>query len=278
MTIAKTAPIPARRPKWATIDASALPTMHNLSHEDPRSSGLPDEFHGVQPQLLTEVLLSDSMTIAGCPREQVFMAADLNIYYDPKHTNWYKRPDWFLVVGGSRLYRGQTSRSSYVMWDEQVPPVLMVEFISPGTEGEDLGRFAPKPPKRAYGKPPIKFDVYETILQVPNYIVYDEATMALRYFRLINGAYQPQSLPSANPLCWIPEIDLGIGLWRGEYRHNQQTWLRWCDRAGTFFPTDAERMRRSVQNFLDLGLSVTQIAQALDLSPESVQEIQQAQP
>jgi predicted transposase YdaD len=32
------------------------------------------------------------------------------------------------------------------------------------------------------------------------------------------------------------------------------------------------------QNFLDLGLSVTQIAQALDLSPEFVQEIQQAQP
>jgi Uma2 family endonuclease len=275
MTIAKTAPIPARRPKWATIDASALPTMHNLSHEDPTESGLPDEFHGVQPQLLTEVLLSDSMTIAGCPREQVFMAADLNIYYDPKNTNWYKRPDWFLVVGGSRLYRGQTSRSSYVMWDEQVPPVLMVEFISPGTEGEDLGRFALKPPKRAYGKPPIKFDVYETILQVPNYIVYDEATMELRYFRLINGAYQPQLLPPANPLCWIPEIDLGIGLWRGEYRHNQQTWLRWCDRAGTFFPTDAERLRRSVQNFLDMGLSAIQIAQALDLPAEFVREIQE---
>jgi Uma2 family endonuclease len=278
MTVAKTVPIPARRPKWATIDASALPTMHNLSHEDPRSSGLPDEFHGVQPQLLTEVLLSDSMTIAGCSRDQVFMAADLNIYYDPNNTNWYKRPDWFLVVGGSRLYRGQTSRSSYVMWDEKVPPVLMLEFISPGTEGEDLGRFAPKPPTRAYGKPPIKFDVYEQILQAPNYVVYNETTAELRCFRLINGAYQLQPLSPANPLCWIPETDLGFGLWQGEYRNNQQTWLRWCDRARTFFPTAAERLRRSVQNFLDLGLSVTQIAQALDLSPEFVQEIQQAQP
>jgi Uma2 family endonuclease len=273
MTIAKTAPIPARRPKWATIDASALPTMHNLSHEDPRSSGLPDEFHGVQPQLLTEVLLSDSMTIAGVARDQIFVAADLNIYYDPDNTNWYKRPDWFLVVGGSSLYRGQTSRSSYVMWDEQVPPVLMLEFISPGTEGEDLGRFAPKPTTRAYGKPPIKFDVYEQILQAPNYIVYNEATTELRYFRLINGTYQVQPLPAANPLCWIPEIDLGIGLWRGEYRNNQQTWLRWCDRAGTFFSTDAERLRRSVQKFLDMGLSAIQIAQALDLPAEFVREI-----
>jgi Uma2 family endonuclease len=275
MTIAKTAPIPARAPKWATIDASALPTMHNLSHEDSTESGLPDEFHGVQPQLLTEVLLSDSMTIAGVARDQIFVAADLNIYYDPDNTNWYKRPDWFLVVGGSSLYRGQTSRSSYVMWDEKVPPVLMLEFISPGTEGEDLGRFAPKPPKRIYGKPPIKFDVYETIMQVPNYVVYNEETGELRYFRLINGEYQLQPLAPVNPLCWIPEIDLGIGLWQGEYRHNQQTWLRWCDRAGTVFPTDAERIRRSVQNFLDMGLSVTQIAQALGLSAELVREIQQ---
>jgi hypothetical protein len=161
------------------------------------------------------------------------------------------------------------------MWDEQVPPVLMLEFISPGTESEDLGRFAPRSPKRIEGKPPSKFDVYEKILQVPNYIVYDEATTALRYFRLIDGEYQLQPLPANNPLCWIPEIDLGIGLWQGEYRNNQQTWLRWCDRAGTFFPTDGERLRRSVQNFLDMGLSETQIAQALDLSVELIRDIQQ---
>jgi Uma2 family endonuclease len=106
MTRARTVPSPILCPKWAISDASALPTMHNLSHEDATEPGLPDEFHGVQPQLLTEVLLSDSMTIAGFLRDQIFVAADLNIYYDPDNTNWHKRPDWFLVVGGSRLYRG----------------------------------------------------------------------------------------------------------------------------------------------------------------------------
>jgi Uma2 family endonuclease len=265
-------------PAWATIDASALPTMHDLPHEDPTEPGLPDEFHGVQPQLLTEVLLSDSITIAGYPRDQIFMAADLNIYYDPKNPSWYKRPDWFLVVGGSSLYRGQNSRSSYVMWDEKIAPVLMVEFISPGTEGEDLGRFAAKPPKRLYGKPPIKFDVYETILQAPNYVVYNESTQELQYFRLINNQYQPQSIAATNPFCWIPEIDLGLGLWQGRYRNNTQTWIRWCDRLGNFLPTDAERVRQAVVNLLTIGLPVEQIAQALSLPKELVQEIQQEIP
>jgi Uma2 family endonuclease len=277
MTTAKTPP-PTLRPTWATIDASALPTMHDLPHEDPTEPGLPDEFHGVQPQILTEVLLSDSMTIAGNPRDQIFMAADLNIYYDPKHPNWYKRPDWFLVVGGSSLYQGQSSRSSYVMWDEKVAPVLMVEFISPGTEGEDLGRFAPKPPNRAYGKPPIKFDVYEQILQVPNYVVYHEETQELRYFRWVNGQYQPQPIAATNPCCWIPEIDLGIGLWQGRYRNNNQMWMRWCDRSGNFFPTDAERVRQAIGNLLEIGLSVDQIAQALALPEELVQEVRQEMP
>jgi hypothetical protein len=26
------------------------------------------------------------------------------LYYDSKHTQWYKRPDWFAVLGVSRFY------------------------------------------------------------------------------------------------------------------------------------------------------------------------------
>jgi Uma2 family endonuclease len=272
-------------PNWATIDASALPTMHDLPHEDPTEPGLPDEFHGVQPQLLTEVLLSETTTIASYSQDQIFIAADLNIYYDPNHPNWYKRPDWFLVVGGTSLYRGQTSRSSYVMWDEKIPPMLMIEFISPGTEGEDLGRFAPKPPQRRYGKPPIKFDVYEKILQIPNYLVYNEETQELQYFRLIAGQYQLQPLATHNPRCWIPEIDLGIGLWHGQYRNRTQLWLRWCDRSGTLLPTPAEQnqatqqqLTQGVLNLLQMGLSETQIAQALGLSPDTIAAIRRPNP
>lgn len=31
--------------------------------------------------------------------DRYFIGADLNLYYDTQHTRWYKRTDWFLVLG-----------------------------------------------------------------------------------------------------------------------------------------------------------------------------------
>jgi Uma2 family endonuclease len=68
-----------------------------------------------------------------------FIGADLNLYYDAKHTGWYKRPDWFLVLGKSDSKQQSELRLSYVMWQEAIAPFL-VELLSPGTEAEDLGQ------------------------------------------------------------------------------------------------------------------------------------------
>jgi Uma2 family endonuclease len=218
-----------------------LPTMHDLPSDDPLEPGLPDEFHGLQPQLL-----ADSLNLPDYAPDEIFQAFDLNLYYDDQNTGWYKRPDWFLVVGASRLYQGVSMRSSYVIWDEKIPPVLIVEFLSPGTEAEDLGRFATKPPATAKpGKPPHKFTVYEEILKIPNYVVFDESTQRIRYFRLINGRYQEQALAAQNPRLWIPEINLGLGLWPGAFRHAPQLWLRWCDAQGNWLLTEAETERQA---------------------------------
>ena len=56
------------------------------------------------------------------------------------HQLWHKRPDWFLVVGVSRFYNERDLRLSYVMWQEEVSPMVVVELLSPGTEKEDLGQ------------------------------------------------------------------------------------------------------------------------------------------
>lgn len=66
--------------------------------EDLEDSGLPDEFHLWQSELLSLTFCPPNYT-----QKQVFVASDLNLYYDPQHTGWYKRPDWFAVVGVSRL-------------------------------------------------------------------------------------------------------------------------------------------------------------------------------
>jgi Uma2 family endonuclease len=216
----------------------ALPTMHDLPSDDPLEPGLPDEFHGLQPQLLAETL-----NLTGYAPSEMFCAFDLNLYYDPEHTGWYKRPDWFLAVGVPRLYGGKSSRSSYVIWDEKVPPVIVVEFLSPGTEAEDLGPFAVKPPMPKSGKPPGKFTVYEQILQVPHYVVFNEATGQLRHFRLVNGRYQLSPIAAQSPALWISTINLGLGQWFGSFRGITQTWLRWCDAQGNWLLTEAEAER-----------------------------------
>jgi Uma2 family endonuclease len=223
-------------------DVQTLPTMHDLPSENPLEPGLPDEYHGLQPQLLAE-----SLTLTDYDPTQIFQSFDLNLYYDPEHTGWYKRPDWFLVVGTTRLYRGVSSRSSYVIWDEVIPPAIVIEFLSPGTEGDDLGRFASKLPGASSkpGRPPGKFIVYEQILQVPHYIVFNETTGQLRYFRLVDGRYQEQVIASTLPSLWIPELKIGLGLWNGSYRHMSQRWLRWCDRDGNWLPTETERECRA---------------------------------
>jgi len=76
-----------------------LPTMYDLPSEDPEEPGLPDEFHDLQPQLLRE-----SFNPSNYQADEIFVGTDLNLYYDVRHSNWHKCPDWFAVVGVPRLY------------------------------------------------------------------------------------------------------------------------------------------------------------------------------
>ncbi len=113
-----------------------LPTMYDLPSEFPDEPGLPDEFHDLQPQLLSRTL-----HLPDCAAGNRFTGSDLNLYYDALHPLWHKRPDWFLALNVPRLYDGTEARRSYVVWQESQAPSIVVEFLSPRTEREDLGRF-----------------------------------------------------------------------------------------------------------------------------------------
>jgi Uma2 family endonuclease len=198
--------------------AETLPKMYDLPSENPEEPGLPDEFHLLQPELLRQTFRPPSY-----PPDRYFVASDLNLYYDSTHTQWYKRPDWFAVLGVSRLYNQKDLRLSYVTWQEGVYPFVAIELLSPGTEDEDLGRNL-----REVNQPPNKWTVYEQILRIPYYFVFDRYTDTLQAFGLTMNRYQP--LPLEGQGIWLEEAELGLGLWHGSYEGITRLWLRWYDR------------------------------------------------
>ena len=212
-----------------------LPTMYDLPSEDPEEPGLPDEFHDLQPQLLSATFrLRDYLP------DQIFTGTDMNLYYDVRHQQWYKRPDWFGVVGVPRLYDETDLRLSYVIWQEGVSPFVVVELLSPGTEKEDLGETQRQP-----DQPPTKWEVYERILRVPYYIVFNRYTDQLRAFVLTASHYQELVLQESK--VWMPELKIGLGLWQGSYQGSDRLWLRWYDAEDNWILTDAEAAQQQVE-------------------------------
>ena len=273
--------------------------MYDLPSEDPEEPGLPDEFHDLQPQLLSRTLQLTRYT-----RENCFTASNLNLYYDVNHPLWYKRPDWFLAVDVPRLYDGKDLRRSYVIWQEGKSPYVAIEFLSPGTEVEDLGRFYNETSRVVNAqsatpagnlmenaleptvtKPPTKLEVYERYLRIPHYLVYSRYTQRLRYFKLDGGQYQEQSLSLENPIAWLTDLEIGIGIWDGMFEDVPGYWLRWCDRAGNWFLTDTEQERvareqaqtqllQAARNLLATGMEIAQVATILGLSEAQVQALE----
>ncbi|MGF1568723.1 MAG: Uma2 family endonuclease [Nodosilinea sp.] len=305
-----------RKPKLEQVDPprsprETLPTMYDLPSEDPEEPGLPDEFHDLQPQLLSRTL-----RLRHYARENWFTGSDLNLYYDVNHPLWHKRPDWFLAVDVPRLYDGHDLRRSYVVWQEGKNPYVVVEFLSPGTEVEDLGRFGggaaslpsaetdPAVARPATNgvepstRPPAKLEVYEQYLRIPHYLVYSRYTKQLRYFKLEGGQYVEQSLNSAHPLVWLADLDIGLGIWQGEFEAIPGSWLRWCDAAGQWLLTDTEeseqqadqerlareqerlakeqaqaQLLQAARNLITNGMETDQVIQLLNLSEAQVSEL-----
>ena len=221
-----------------------LPTMYDLPSEYPEESGLPDEFHDLQPQLLSATLRLTDVT-----RDQMFTGTDLNVYYDLQHPLWHKRPDWFVAIGVPRLYAQKELRLSYVVWDEGVVPSVVVELLSPGTEKEDLGQTT-----ATKGEPPTKWEVYERILKIPYYIVYDRYHQHLHGYHWVEGQYHP--LEMTDQRLWLPELKVSLGIWQGEYEGRTREWLRWLDTDNNWIPTPLEQTQQQ------LGQTKQQLEQA----------------
>jgi len=117
---------------------------------------------------------------------------------------------------------------SYFFWEFGKAPEIVVEIVS-NTKGNELT-----------GK---KFDYAR--LGVRYYVVFDPdhrlTDDVLQVFVLRGATYKKLED------TWLPEIGLGLTLWRGVFEDAEDTYLRWVDREGNPLPTGKENTAREAE-------------------------------
>jgi Uma2 family endonuclease len=173
------------------------------------------------------------------PDGQYAIGQDCGIYWretEPAEQG-AEAPDWFYVPNVPPNIDGQVRRS-YVLWPEHIAPLIALEFASGnGDEERDSLRdsFASRTPLSRTDEgvvtKPGKFWVYERVMRIPYYGIYQVNNGRLEVYRLIDGYYQ---LLELNQRGHFPIAPLGVelGLWQGSYQNQTMLWLRWWDEEG----------------------------------------------
>ena len=160
-----------------------LPTADELPNSD--DTPVDNELQELIPGLLKSIL---RMLWKG--RMDWFFGIDMGIYTHPEQPPIV--PDGFLSLNVERSF-DENLRLSYLLWEEEILPLLVLEVVSAKPGGEYT----------------TKLDKYAE-LGVLYYVIYNpkrRRKARLEIHKLSQGQYE---LQNANPL-WMPEIGLGIG-------------------------------------------------------------------
>jgi Uma2 family endonuclease len=219
--------------------------QYNLPRNLPSADELPDsdetpvdnELQELIPGLLKAILL-----ILWSSRMDWFFGIDMGIYYHPDKPAIV--PDAFLSLGVERFY-DEELRPSYVVWDENIMPLFVLEVVSQNYRKE-------------YST---KVEEYQA-LGVLYYVIYSSRRrrkLRLEVHKLVNGKYELQSGNSV----WMPEIGLGIGCERGNYSGVIREWLYWYDADSKRYLTPEEQVKQEAQRAEQLDRRAQQLAQRL---------------
>ena len=201
-----------------------LPSAEDLPDSD--DTPVDNELQDLIPGLL-KILLASIWS----ERMDWFFGVDMGIYYDPEQPAI--GPDGFLSVGVPRII-DEDLRLSYVLWEEQEVPILIIEVVSHKRRGEY------KKKKQFYAE-----------MGALYYVVYNplrKRKPPLEIYKLENGTYQLQ----AGERVWLPELQLGIGRERGTHVGITRDWLYWYNQQGNRYLTAEERLQQSQQKIQQL--------------------------
>jgi Uma2 family endonuclease len=217
------------------------------------------------------------------PDGQYAIGQDCGIYWretEPAEKG-AEAPDWFYVPNVPPTLGGEIRRS-YVLWREHLAPLIALEFAS-GNGAEERDSTPLSIANSGEVTKPGKFWVYERIMRIPYYGIYQIGNGSLEVYNLVNGFYQLLASNDRGHYS-IEPLGVELGLWQGSYQNQTMLWLRWWDSEGNLLLTGAERatlqqeraeraelaQRNAIPRLLAMGLSSQQVAEALSVSIESV--------
>ena len=191
------------------------------------------------------ILLTDSIEpiLQKChPDGQYAIGQDSGIYWrmtEPPEKG-AEAPDWFYVPNVPPTLNGQ-SRRSYVLWQEFIAPLIILEFVS-GTGKEERDRT----PWTG------KFFIYEQVIRPAFYGIYEVQKSSIELYRHVTNHFE---LVVANERGHFPIAELGveIGIWQGVYQNLELPWLRWWDANGNLLLTgweNSEQERQRAENLI----------------------------
>ncbi len=83
-------------------------------------------------------------------------------------------------------------------------------------------------------------------------------------FQLLATRYQ--ELEIIENRYWFEELELGLGVWQGEFQGATGLWMRWYQESGNWIPTSAElaqqerqRADKLAERLRELGIDPEQI-------------------
>ena len=217
--------------------------------------------------------LTDALGVEGLISPEMLIASNFGLVATVNQRTVIKAPDWVFVPRVQPVGAGVVRRSYTPLLEGEGVGVVM-EFLSETETGEYSSR-----PTYPYGK----LYFYEQILKVPTYVIFDPAIPLLEVRRLHQDQYELES-PNQTGRYWIPELNLWLGLWQGKRLEISTHWLRWWDPEGNLLFWSAERAqqehqraqqerqarRDAIPKLLELGLSVEQVAESLNLTVTEV--------
>ncbi|MGJ3247368.1 MAG: Uma2 family endonuclease [Elainellaceae cyanobacterium] len=256
------------------LGVSMPPSQDELPYDD--GEVMETQRHQYQMDLLIEGLQSwlDA-------REDGYVGGNMFVYYSVTQAKnrEFKSPDFFVALG---VPKGE--RKSWVCWEEEKAPDVVIELLSDSTAAADKGQ---------------KKLIYERRMHVPEYFWYDPFNPDdCAGFRLQGSTYQPITQEAQG---WLTSEVLSLRLvrWQGTYRGINTTWLRWASLDGAPLLTGAEvaeqerqraeqeRQRADraesqvieiAQNLLQTGMNAEQVAHITGLAIAEVNALHEQDP